>query len=262
MKTAKEVYKSLSAWFGIVDEDDEPKFLYSADDLRQALRNDDLADEIGMHFEVSAAQCSCSLELEYSGMPVDAQSGHRLYGKPTSILLFENADGFKLQCQDCLYDWPVFDLHCEHGSRTEAAHCRYCLQAIVRQAAKKGCKGHSDAAKAEGPLKKIFELSNPGFMIYLGVCVALLLTVTLDGLNIVRIDLSSIPKLWQIMVFLGAAFWALGYYFAESNPELTSKLKSRAVGSWLWGVYSIFSTAAIDEFDQLVAQISAALGLG
>jgi hypothetical protein len=258
----KELYKSFSAWFGIVDEADMPKFLYSPEDLNQALSDDELADEVTLHTEIIAGECTCGLALEYTGIPVQTQRGHAFHGQPTSVLLFESVDGFKLQCQDCLYDWPVYEMHCEHGNRNESAHCRYCVHDIVRQASRRGCAGHSQLRKTPGPFKKIFELANPGFMVYMGVCLAYVLAIFLASVNLLNFDLASLPKHWQVMAFLGAALWALGYYLAESNPEVTAKLKSRAVGTWLWGIFSIFSTAAMKEIDQVIAQVSEVLGLG
>lgn len=262
MNKVKELYKSFSAWFGIVDEADIPKFLYSQEDLNQALRDDYLADEVTIHTEINAGECNCGLTLEYTGMPVQAQRGHNFHNQLTSVLLFESADGFKLQCQDCLYEWPVFEMHCEHRKTSEFSHCHYCVHDIVRQASRSGCKGHSQLVKTPSPLKKIFELANPGFMIYMAVCLAYVLVIFLVGANLLNFNLALLPKHWQVMAFLGAAFWALGYYLAESNPEVTAKRKARAIGTWFWGVFSIFSTAAMKEIDQLIAQVSAALGLG
>ncbi|MEN9749420.1 MAG: hypothetical protein RL149_498 [Actinomycetota bacterium] len=254
--------QSAAAWLGYGPRDDVPKILYFPEDLQLAAYDQDSADEVNLHVELAEGWCSCGVRLEYAGIPLQAQKGHLMHGEPTPVFLYESIEGLKLQCQECLFEWPVFESDCSHISRDEPAHCHNCMHDLVDQSARGGCAGHNARVDLKKAFSAINQLSKPGFNVYLWSCGISLLPLLFEFLNIANRNALAWPRLWQIIAIIGAANWLLGHYFGESDPNRAAKFKARAFGSWLWSIASIFIIAAVNELDILWAQASAMLGLG
>lgn len=259
----KERFLEVAAnWLGYGPRDDVAKILYSPEDLQLAAYDQGSADEVNLHVQLADGWCSCGLKLEYAGIPLQAQKGHLMHGEPTSVFIYESIEGLKLQCQDCLFEWPVFESDCSHISRDEPAHCHNCMHELVDQSAKRGCAGHNDRLDVRKALSAINQVSKPGFSVYLWSCGISLLPLLFEWLNIANRNTFAWPRLWQIIAIIGAANWLLAYYYGESEPTRAARFKARAYGSWLWSVAAIFIVAAVKEIDIIWAQVSAMLGLG
>jgi hypothetical protein len=262
MGSIKKFLNSVSAWFGYGGPENAPKFLFYPEDLQLAAYDQESADEVNLHVELAHGWCSCGLKLEFAGIPLQAQRGHLMHDEPTSVFIYESLEGLKLQCQECLYEWPVFDLGCDHNSRTEPAHCHYCMHSLIERAQKKGCKDHRALGASTNPFASISKISKPGWPVYMWSCGISLIPLIFESLNLGRIDPTAWPRLWQIIAIIGAGSWLMGHYLVESDPVRSAKFKARAYGSWLWALGAIFIVSATNEVEIMYARITAALGLG
>lgn len=247
-KGARSIYKTVLDWLGIYEDGEGPQFLSYPDDVQLALSDQELADEINLHVELAEGWCTCGLELQFAGIPLQAQAGHTWQGDPVSIFMFDTPDGIKTQCQDCLFEWPTFSYKCEHGERHDEAHCNYCMYRIVERASKKFCYGHSGEIKKPSIYKQISERSSHGLLVYLAVSFGAL------GLQILAIDglaprvFMNMPKIWILTALAGVAIWLFSIYVDEDKKR-SARLKARAVGTWYWAAFALITPWFFSEIE-------------
>lgn len=229
--------QKAAAWLGYGDAPDAPKTLFYPEDLQLALYDQELANHHNLHLELADGVCSCGLVLQYKNIPVQAQSGHVWEDEPVSVIMFDSADGLKLQCQECLHEWQVFNLTCDHSPRTEAAQCHYCMHAIVERANEKGCKGHKQELGFGSLKRQVFSLAQPGIAVYWFVLIFTWI-VEIVGAWINPQFHSVLPKTWILLAATGGIIWLMALYI-DAEEEKKTKLKRRAIGTWIWSAFML-----------------------
>ena len=249
---------------------DQSLFVLRPQLVERNLKIADLANEINLHAEIEPGECCCGLKLEYAGLPLEAQIGHKFGLEQTPLIMLERADGIKIHCQTCNQDWPAFTSECSHCKTHDPVYCYRCMQDHFAAVLNRGCDGHDFDAQesdAEGKLATlkdafglIFQKADGGAWVYVA---ATLGTIALAFTNLRK----EIPSVWPIIsqgwivtALIGLIIWLYSFYKGDDQPR-AAKLKARAVGVFIWAGFGALIPGAVDQVFLLIDWVVSGFGL-
>jgi hypothetical protein len=272
--------QQVMAWLGIEPVDNECYL-----DVKQSLsvlqpslveRNlkiEDLANDINLHAEMVPGECCCGLALEYAGMPLQAQIGHRFRGKETRVIMLDTSDGVRVHCQTCNEHWPAFSTECSHYKTREPVYCHNCMHDHIRAVQDQACVGHksvepvSDEAEEQSAVGAVRELvtllakkAEPGGLIF---TLVIFVSLALDALGFAKSSSPAsllIDESWLTLGLIALSVWLYSIYRDEEKVR-SAKIKARAVGLFLWAGFMLLATEVMAKVITVITFIVSGMGI-